>query len=543
MTSGPREIRNDTNVDTIRSGALARFLSAIEKIGNRLPAPFYLFVILALVVIVASAVLAQFGVQFQHPKDGSAMAIRSLASREGVAFLLGGTVKNFTGFAPLGLVVVIMFGIGLATKVGFFGAFMKRTILHAPRRLVTYAAMLAGVLGNLASSAAFIIVPPITAMVFRSMGRHPLAGLAVGFASVGAGFTANFMIAGTDVLIAGITTDAIGSLREGMVVNPYDNWYFMCASVVLLVLVGGWITERIVEPRLGRYEGDTDSGAKAAGNKATGNNASGGNTVPDEMTAQLSPLERKGLRNGYIAGGVFIALVVLAALPEASFLRAADGSFDKAPLLKGVVTLLFLLFVTVAVAYGKTAGTITRAADVPRLMAEAMRDLASFFVLIFAVSQFVAYFKWAHLDVWIAVSGAEFLKSMNLTGLPVVVAFIVFAALLNLFITSGSAQWSLMAPIFIPMFILLDYHPAFTQLAFRMADSSTNIITPLSPWLPVILEYMRQYDRRTGIGTIVSLMLPYSILFLLSWVVLFIVWNMLGIPIGPGVTMYLPAGG
>jgi aminobenzoyl-glutamate transport protein len=495
-----------------RRGVVARSLDVVERLGNKLPSPFILFVLLALGVIVLSWFVSLFGVTVEDPESGEEVAIQSLISGEGLQYILTSMVENFVTFPPLGLVIGIMLGIGLAQQVGVLETAMKRTILSAPASMVTFAIIVTGVVGNIASDAAFIIVPPLAALVFLTLGRHPLAGMAAGFAAVGAGFTANIFIAGTDALLSGIATEAAAIVNDEVVVTPVSNWYFMSFSVLMLMIVGVLVTERVIEPRLGEYQSDSE----------------------DRELEETTPEENRGLRNAVIAGAAYLALLVAAALPSGSPLRNEDGGLVPSPLLDGIVPIILLFFVTVAVAYGVTVGKITTAGDVPKFMGEAMKGLTGFIVLIFAAAQFIAYFEWTNLGIWFAVNGAQLLESLNLTGILGLLAFSVLTAFLNLIVFSGSAQWALEAPIFVPLFMLLDINPAYTQVAFRIADSSTNIITPLNPYVPMVLAFMRQYDEDAGFGTLFSLMLPYAVLFYGSWVVIFLVWYLLGLPVGPG---------
>ena len=509
--------QTQANIDPQKqSKGMARFLNAIERIGNKLPDPFFLFIYLALFVMVLSWIVYSMGVTVVHPGTGEELPIKSLISGEGLQYILGSMLTNFTGFAPLGLVLTMMLGIGLAEKVGLLETAIKKSILNAPKALVTYAVIFIGILGNLASDAAFVLIPPLAAMVFFTVGRHPLAGLAAGFAGVGAGFTANIFIAGTDALLAGISTEAAKSIDDTIIVTPVDNWYFMIASVFVLSIVGALITEKLIEPRLGTYTGKVN-----------------------KKMEETSPLEGKGLRNSLLAGIAYIGLVALVLFWPESPLRNAEGGIIPSPFLSGIIPIVLFFFLTVGTAYGVTVKKITSTKDIPKYMGEAMKDMSSYIVLIFAAAQFIAYFNWSNLGTWIAVNGAEFLTSMNLTGLPVVIGFTLLTGLLNLIIFSGSAQWALEAPIFIPMFMLLDYHPAFIQAAYRIADSSTNIITPLNPYILIVLAFMREYDKKAGLGTLIALMLPYSIIFLAVWIVLLLVFALTGIPFGPGINMYL----
>ncbi|GGC96390.1 p-aminobenzoyl-glutamate transporter [Thalassobacillus devorans] len=495
---------------------LSRFLNVIERAGNRLPDPFMLFVYLALFVILLSWFISLFDISFQQPGSEELITIKSLVSAEGLQYILTSMLDNFVGFKPLGLVLAMMLGIGLADKIGLLETAIKSTILKAPPALVTYAVIFVGILGNLASDAAFVIVPPLAAMVFYTVGRHPLAGLAAGFAGVGAGFTANIVIAGTDALLSGISTEVMQNLDSNIVVTPVDNWYFMMVSVVVLSITGALITEKIVEPRLGKYEGKGGETLKAS-----------------------TDLEKRGLRNAAIVALAYVALILLVIFLPNSPLRNEEGGIIPSPFLDGIIPIILFWFVAVGVTYGKTVGKLESSRDISKYMGEAMKDMSGFIVLIFAAAQFIAYFDWTNLGTWIAVSGANFLESIGLTGIAVIIGFVLLTAVMNLFIFSGSAQWALEAPIFVKMFYFLDYHPAFIQAAYRIADSSTNIITPMNPYIIIVLAFMKEYDKKAGLGTLIALMLPYSIIFLSVWIVLLLIFAFLGIPFGPGIGIHL----
>ncbi|NJP37480.1 AbgT family transporter [Bacillus luteus] len=505
--------------ETEKKGFFLKFLDNVERLGNKLPHPFMLFIYLAAGVILLSWVLSALNLSVVHPQDGETVAIENMVTLEGLEFILSSMLDNFTGFAPLGLVLVMMFGIGLAQKVGLIETFMKRTILNAPAKLVTYVIIGTGVIGNLASDAAFVIIPPLAAMVFYSLGRHPLAGMAAGFAGVGAGFTANVLITGTDALLSGISTEVAQTVNEDLVVTVVDNYFFMAFSVLMLMIVGTWITERVVEPRLGKFNdkyADPDTVSQTA----------------EQPTAQ----ELKGLRNAGITAAVYIAIVAAGIVPPNGILRGEDGTVVPSIFLDNIIPIILFFFIVVAIAYGTTVKVLQSTADVPELMGKAMKDMSGFIVLIFAASQFIAYFEWTNLGTFIAVTSANGLEAINFTGMGLIVGFILLGAVLNLFIFSGSAQWALMAPIFIPMFYFLNYDPAFVQLAYRIADSSTNIITPMNPYVPMVLAFMKKYDNRAGFGTLFSIMLPYAMTFLFIWIAIFVVWNLIGLPIGPGIT-------
>ncbi|ASK62387.1 p-aminobenzoyl-glutamate transporter [Virgibacillus phasianinus] len=494
-----------------------RFLDIVERVGNKLPDPFVLFIGLALVMVVVSYLLSLTGASVVHPGTGEEIPIKNLLSGEGLQFILTSMLENFTGFAPLGLVLVMMLGIGLAEKVGLLDYAIRKTILKSPPFLLTYTVVFVGIMGNLASDAAVVLIPPLGALVFYKVGRHPLAGLAAGFAGAGAGFTANLFIAGTDALLAGISTEAAALVNESITVTPVDNWYFNIVSVFMLTIVGGLVTSKFIEPRLGKYEGDE---------------------VEAEDSEEL-PNAKNGFINALIAGFVYLAIIAITVFLPNSPLRNDEGGIVPSPLLEGIVPLILIFFIVIGVAFGMTVGKIKSSKDVSYYMAESMKDMASYIVLVFAIAQFIAFFNWSNLGTWVAVNGAEFLKDIEFTGIGLIIGYVIFTGLMNFLITSGSAKWAIEAPIFVPMFMQLGYDPAFTQVAYRIADSSMNIVTPLFPYMVIILAFMKRYDKNTSIGSYISLMLPYSITFLLSWIILLLIFYFTGLPYGPGVHTYM----
>lgn len=500
-----------------KRGFFIRFLNVVEKLGNKLPDPFMIFVYLAIAVMIASFIFSMFNASVVHPGTGETLAIQNLLSWAGLQYIITSMLENFTGFAPLGTVLAIMLGIGLAEKVGLLEIAIRKTILKAPPALVTYAIAFVGIMGNIASDAAQILIPPLAAMVFYKIGRHPLAGLAVGFASAGAGFTANLLIVGTDALLSGISTEAAAILNDQIVVTPADNWYFNIVSVFVLTVVAAIITEKVIEPKLGKYEGDS---------------------VID-VDAEEHPKANKGLRNAGLAALAYLAVLALLIFLPGSSLRNEEGGLIPSPFLTGIVPVILGLFVVLAVAYGKTVGAIKSSRDAVGYMSESIKDMSGFIVLIFAASQFIAYFTWTNIGTWVAVNGAELLTQINFTGIYLIIGYILFTSMLNFLISSGSAKWALEAPVFVPLFMQLGYHPAFTQMAYRIGDSSTNIVTPLNPYFIVVLSFLREYDKKAGMGTLISLMIPYTLSFLVVWIIMFLIFFYTGLQFGPGITPFL----
>ncbi|MFG6176926.1 AbgT family transporter [Halomonas sp. THAF12] len=494
-------------------------LHAVERVGNKLPHPFILFVILAGVVILASSLLSWLGVTAVNPKTDAEVVVRSLLSDDGIQFMFTSVVSNFVNFPPLGLILVVMFGIGLADKVGLMSTLMKVSVAKAPPSLLTFAVFMAGICGSIASDANYLILIPLAAMVYHSVGRHPVAGAAAAYAAAGAGFDASLFVTVGDALFAGITTEAARLVDPDAYVSPVDNYYFVACSVFVLAAVGTLVIDKVIEPRLQR-------------------------TLPlgKQVDVQiehheLSDAERRGLKRVGWVTLAYLGLVFLIVYPEASPLRNDAGGLIPSPFLESLVPLMFGYFVAIGLTYGLATARIGSAQDVPKHMADAARELAPTLVLFFAISQFIAYFKWSELGQFIAIEGSNILQSTGFTGLPLVGAFIVMSAVLNVFMTSGSAQWALMAPVFVPMLMMVDLDPAFVQAMFRIGDSSTNIISPMSPYFSVALVYMQRYKPDMGLGTLIATMLPLAVTFLLAWSAFLMLWLSLGLPIGPGVYM------
>lgn len=494
-----------------------RFLNGIERLGNLLPNPFILFISLGLFIILFSWFIHALDVSVEHPATGEVVEVKSLISNEGLHYIVGSMVDNFVEFKPLGVVLVLMLGIGLCQKVGLFEVAIKKTMLSAPTSLITYAVLFIGILGNVASNGAYVVVPPLAAMIFHAVGRHPLAGMAAGIAGVGAGFTANILITDFDALVSGITTDAAQTINSNIVVTPIDNWFFMSISVLVLTITGAFITERIIEPKLGGYKGD----------------------VQASNVDSVGSLESKALRNTFVAAIAYITLIIIVLFIPNSPLRNENGGMIPSPFLDGITFFLLLFFLVISLTYGISANKISSTDDAVNYMSEGIKDMSPFIVLAFAISQFIGYISWSNLAVWISVEGSEFLKSINLTGFPVIILFVLLTAVLSLFITSGTALWSVLAPTFVPMLMLLNFHPAFIQVAYRIADSATNMITPLNPFVAIMLAFMTKYDRKAGLGTHISLLFPYTIAFLVVWIIMICIFGLLGIPVGPGINMRL----
>lgn len=503
-----------------RRSALTAALDTIERIGNALPNPATLFLILAAIVVVASAVTSSLGVTVLHPRDGTPITAVNLLSGEGIRRMFTQAVKNFTGFAPLGTVLVAMLGIGVAEATGLIAVAMRAFVMAVPRHLLTVAVVFIGVNGSLAADAGLIILPPLGALLFAAAGRHPLAGLVAAYAGVAGGFGANVLPSTLDVLLAGFTQEAItaSKMLPGYHVNMLGNYWFMASAAPLLTLAGTLVTDRIIEPRLGPWKG--------------------------EAHGPLEPLTHDE-RRGLIAAGVaalvtalgFLALV----MPGWGPLRAEGASTIERlkPFFESLVVLVLLGFFVPGLVYGLVTRKIQSDHDVARITTETVATMAGYIVMAFCCAQFVSYFAWSNLGGMVAITGAQALKGIGLEGAALLIGLILFAATMNLLITSSSAMWAIIGPIFVPMFALLGFTPEGTQAAYRVGESSTNIITPLLPYMPFILAAVQRYDKKAGTGTLISLMIPYALVFLVTWMALLLVFYALGWDIGPGVGMRL----
>lgn len=498
-----------------RAGALARFLRIVERTGNALPHPATLFLILALLVVVLSAIAAAVGWSAVHPTTGKTIEPVSLLTKSGLHRILTDLIKNFTGFAPLGTVLVAMLGIGVAEGSGLIGAGMKWLVEKAPPKMLTPTVVFVGVMSNMASELGYVLLIPMAATIFQAAGRNPILGLAAAFAGVSGGYSANLLLGTVDPLLAGLTQEAARLVDPQALVNPACNYWFMMASTFLITALGTFVTERLVAPRLETpVAGDPEN--------------------QQSSIERLRPAERRGLVAALIASGVITVGVLFGTVPSDGFLRGPDGDLLHSPFMSGIVAIIFLYGVISGIAYGVVAKTIRSDADVMKGMGKAMETLGGYLVLVFFAAQFTAFFNWTQLGLILGINGAEFLRDSGLTGIPLLIAFVFLTAIVNLVMGSASAKWALMAPIFVPMFLLLGDSPATVQCAFRIGDSCTNVISPMMSYFALIIAFLQRYDRKAGLGTLVATMLPYSVVFLLAWTTFFGIWLALGLPLGFG---------
>ena len=496
------------------------FIRFIEKGGNALPHPAILFALFAVITLLVSGIGYWLNWSGIHPATGEPMEVINLLSKEGLHRILLGMVSSYTGFAPLGIVMVAMLGIGVAESSGLISTGIKALLVKAPPRIITFMVVFTGILSNVASDVGYILIIPLAGTIFHSLGRHPMAGMAAAFAGVSGGFSANLLIGTIDPLLAGLSTEAAQIIDPDYYVMPTANYYFMAASTFLITFLGTWVAEKWVEPRLGKYNGG----------------------VEREAIEELTPLERKGLRRTGWVALVWLAIILIGVLPDNGLLRGPDNTILHSPLLRGFIAFLFLIGASLGIVYGYTVGKFKNSGDVIEGMNSSFKSLVSFLVLVFFAAQFVAWFQWSNLGVLLAINGAELLQNINIGMIPLVILFIIFAGFINLFMGSASAKWAIMAPVFIPIFMLLGYSPEMSQAVYRVGDSVTNVLTPMMSYFALIIVYFQKYDKKAGFGTIVANMLPFSITFFIGWTLFLIIWIVLGIPLGPEAPLYYDAG-
>ncbi len=521
MTKKNNEHNKNTSVDNNASKGV---LGWIERVGNKLPHPFWLFVWIAGFVIVISGIAALFNLSAKDPATLEQVKAVNLISGEGIRLFVENMVTNFAHFAPFGLVLVMLMGVSIAEKSGLLPSVFRSIAFSVPKKIVLPVIFLIAACGNIGSDAGIVIVPPIAALIFAQMGLNPIAGLIAGYAGATAGFTANFFIAGTDVLLAGISsaiTAKTGTLEE---VSATANWYFMFASTIMVAIGGTFVAKRFTIPRCNKFEVLSENGEK----------------FHMEQTYVETPEEKKGKRHAGIALLVYSIFIAILVIPSWAPLRdPVTGSFVPSPFLKGLVPILFFAFAIPGYFYGKIVGTIKKPNDLIKQMEQGMKELSGYIVLMLIVAQFINLFAWSNLDSILAIKGAEFLQAINLRGPVLFILFIILVAFVNIFVGSGSAKWAIFAPVFIPMLAQLNYSPAFVQLIYRIGDSITNNISPLYVYFPLLLGWVHKYNKNIGIGTVISLLIPYSVVLLIMWIVLLLAWYYLGLPIGVGETIYL----
>ncbi|MEH6393412.1 AbgT family transporter [Pseudoalteromonas sp.] len=515
---------NNNNDAAMPVGLVARFLNFVERVGNKLPDPAIIFLFAMLLIWLLSWWLSGVNFDAIDPRTGEAIIINNMLASDSLATFLSSMVKTFTGFAPLGVVLVAMLGVGVAEHSGFINTGLKLMLKVTPKQLLTPSIILVAIVSHTATDAGYVLVIPLAGVIFYAAGRHPLAGIAAAFAGVSGGFGANFIPSGIDPLLQSFTQSAAQIINPAMSINPLNNWAFTSASSLFIVLLGWYITDKIIEPRLKNTDLD--------GNK--------------EDLPAFEDARSDEKRAFFIASAVMVAglaLLAFVSAPADSAMRSADGSLTnfRSPLMQSIVPLIFLLFWIPGAVYGFTVGTFKSSKDMIDAMSKAMSGMAYYIVMAFFCALFIAAFSKSNLGALLAIEGAQLLKAMQLPSAVTVVGIIFLTAFVNLFVGSSSAKWALLGPVFVPMLMQLGISPDLTQAAYRVGDSSSNIITPLMPYFPLVVVYCQKYVKGTGIGTLIAMMLPYSIAFLIGWSLFLLGYWALGIPLGLDASYVYPA--
>lgn len=498
-----------------QNSRLERILNGIEYLGNKLPDPAVLFLISMFAVWVLSLILAPVEFTEIDPRSNEPLRVLNQLSGSALAGFLSRMVTVFTGFAPLGIVLVAMLGVGVSEHSGYINAGLKYLLNLTPRSLLTPMTIVVGIVSHSAVDAGYVLVIPLGGVIFYAAGRHPLAGIAAAFAGVSGGFSANFIPSALDPLLQGFTQSAARIIAPAIEINPLCNYYFTTISSVLVISLGWFLTDRIIEPRLRNTPIDGDA-----------------EEIP--KMHDLSPVEKRAFWGATATMFIGLLILFLVLLPKDSPLRTPDGQITSftAPIMQSIVPLIFLLFLLPGLVYGFLAKTFTKTKDAVAAMTKSMNGMAYYIVMAFFCALFIDAFSKSNIGALLALKGAAFLKAMGLPGQVTIIGIIFLTAFVNLFVGSASAKWALISPIFVPMLMQVNLSPELTQAAYRVGDSATNIITPLMPYFPLVVVFCQKYVKSTGIGTVVSLMLPYSVAFLVIWTIFLVVYWILGIPLG-----------
>lgn len=495
---------------TKNKGLLIRSLDRIEVIANKLPDPFFIFLFLSIVILIISYITSSIGVSVIHPGTGDEVTAVNLLSKEFFVKMHTDLVKNFVGFPPLGYVLVALIGISVADHSGFINTLLKWFTLVMPNSLLTASLIFASINSSLLGDAGLVLMPALGAALFHSMGRNPIAGLVAAFAGVCGGFSANILLTSLDPLLSSFTDPAAKILNPDYNVYATANYYFMIVSTFIITAVGTFVNAKFVEPRLGKISVSNEI------------------EINDD---KISKRDKKALFYSVLTFFIIFILILLTIIPENGLMRSPEG--DYRPFYQSIITFIVVIFLIPSVVYGYIAGTIKKINDISSMMSKTFSTMGPYILLAFAAGQFVAYFTWSNLGIITAVKGAEFLQNIGLQGIWLLIGFLTFSTILNVFIYSASAKWALFAPVFVPMFMILGISPEMTQLVYRVGDSITNMITPLLPYFPIVLAFAKKYDKDITFGKLVSSLIPYSIGFYIIWTVFLILWYLFALPIGP----------
>lgn len=490
-----------------------RIIDRVERVGNRLPDPSILFFSLCLIMLLLSSLLSVLNVTATDPTNDKTIHITNLLSVSGIQKILSETITNFATFPALGMVLVVMIGMGIAEKTGYFEHLLNSVVDKTPQKFVIPFLIFISILGNAAGGVVPMIMPVLTAVIFIKMGYHPIAGLVISYAAVEVGYGANLLIGLDDALAFSFTQSALKLFSGEASINIAMNWYFTAISTFLLPPIIFYVAKKFTIPSFQNSQIDK---------------------MHAESVKTFNQRSKKALTYANISVVVFLLFIVAILIPQNSILRNNDtGSIlVESPLMDGFGVILLLVFIIPGLVYGYMSRSIVSTKDIGRLMTNSMSDMGSFIIVIFFAAQLLAYFDWSNIGKVMAINGAELLKNQN--GVILIIGLIILTSVINIFMGSASAKWAILAPIFIPMFATLGYHPAFTQMVYRIGDSITNPITPMIPYLPFLLTIAQRYDKSIKLGTLIAHLLPYSIIIGVVWTVIMLIWFLLGLPVGPG---------
>jgi aminobenzoyl-glutamate transport protein len=501
---------------------LQKVLDGIERVGNKVPHPAVIFFILAGLVVLLSHLLYLIGISVSyevvnpqtHKVEAATATVNSLLTADGIRFIFTSMVRNFANFGPVAIVLVVMIGVGLAEQAGLMGALIKKIVQITPAKAVTWILVTVGVLSSVASDAGYLVLIPLGAAAFLNLGRHPLAGLAAAFSGVAGVFGVNFLIAPIDGILTEITNDAIHLIDPTRSIALTANFYFAIASSLVLIVVCSLITERVVEPRLGKYRGDAP--------------LESGNTISSE--------EARGLRFALYALLGSVVTIALLTFPAAAPLRdpQTGAIVGNSPFMDSLIVLIMLVFLAVGIGYGVGAKTITSMAAGIEAITKTFAGLSGLIFLLFVISQFLAYFNYSNIATIVAVELGDALEHANLGAIPLLLGFIAVTGLVGVLIVGAIPKWAIFAPIFVPLFMKLGIAPEIVLAAYRVGDSPPNGLSPLMPYFALIVVFAQRYQKEAGVGTVVAMMLPYCIAISVVWIILFLAWELLGLPYGPG---------
>ena len=500
-----------------KESRLLRILNSIERVGNKMPSPIMIFIYLSILVILASWVMSMFGVSVVNPVDNSVVAVNNLLTGEYFARMIAEAGANFASFPALSAVLVIMLGVGMAEKTGYFEAVLTNVVEKSPKQYILLILIFTGIIANIAGDAGPIVLPPLAALTFLKIGLNPMAGAVLGYVSSLAAFAANIILGMSDALVFPFTESAAQTIIPDIELNVAMNYYFIFVSTFVLVPVIYFVLTKISLPQMGEYQ------PEFAGEELP--------TVHEG--GSLSDQEVKAVK--YANWSLLITIVivaVLALMPNSFLANPETGSLiSDSPFMNGITVIMTIMFFVPGFVYGKMTGQVKDSHDLARILSTSMADMGSFIVIIFFSSQMMAYFSWSNMGTVIAIAGAGLLENAN--GIVLIIGFILLSVFVNFFIGSASAKWAIFAPIFVPMFMLLGYHPAFTQVIYRIGDGISNPLTPMQAYIPVVLSVLYKYDKRSGLGSLISNVLPYSIAIGIVWIIMAIIWFLLGLPVGP----------